>query len=202
MNSCYTCIVQAVLPAAWSWKFGTVTKTLCSLMHVLWGWGRHVETAGPRNQHCGNVCWLPSLHIKEKIFDLISVCTRLLQIAAGYFFTHATFVVGSHLGFWNQGMPQISGDFWSMFCEWFPSCFITSLERLDLCLHHMCLHSLNSCSQVGKDSPNESVYASNGKIEFIPVTLLIVVKNTCCFLVYREQPSEFLGQMWSRFPCN
>lgn len=89
-------------------------------------------------------------------------------------------------------------DFWGMFCEWFPSCFITSLERLDLCLHHMCLHSLDSCSEVGKDSPKESVYAMG----FIPVTLLIVVKNTRCFLVYREQPSEFLGQMWSHFLCN
>lgn len=86
MNSCYTCIVQAALPAAWSWKFGTVTKTLCSLMHVLWGWGRRVDTAGPRNQHCGNVCWSPSLQIKEEIFDLISICTRPLQVATGYFF--------------------------------------------------------------------------------------------------------------------
>lgn len=186
MNSCYTCIVQAALPAAWSWKFGTVTKTLCSLMHVLWGWGRHVgqETSIVVMFADRQVCKSRRRYLISFLYAHIRF---RLQLAI--FFTRATSVVTSHLGSWNCGMPQISGacgnPAW-MFCEWFPSRFITSLERLDLCLHHMRLHSLDSCSEVGKDSPNESVYASNGQVGFRAATLLTVVKNTCCFLVCRE----------------
>lgn len=124
-----------------------------------------------------------------------------------FFHMPAIFVVGDWSDLWNPGVPQTSGasgnHMW-MLCEWFLSCFNTSLERLGLGLRHMFAQFRQL--QWGRERLPMTLLVSLciwalEKWDLYLWLCLLLSRKICCFIALREYLSEFVGHMWNPFPC-